>query len=84
MFFETEKSKVVELFYKIVDDINEIKNSMKKYEGELEKRNIDIPIPQTDHVAFTECLHCDDKVIFGVALNRMIEAEKVNNMLIGQ
>lgn len=51
--YENEKSKVVELFYRIVDDLNEIKNSMKKYETEMDKKNIDIPFPQSDHVAFT-------------------------------
>lgn len=57
---------------------------MKKYETEIDKKNIDIPFPQSDHVAFTEALHCEDRTIFNLSVNRMLEFDKIKNMLIGQ
>jgi hypothetical protein len=74
----------VEQFYKIVDELNEIKTSMRKYQVEIDKRGLDIPFPQTDHVAFTEALHAEDMELFAQAGARVAEGEKVKNMLIGQ
>jgi|688.fasta_scaffold303766_1 hypothetical protein len=43
-----------------------------------------MPIPQTDHVAFTEAIHTEDMTAFGQAVNKMIEGEKIKSMLIAQ
>lgn len=32
-----------------------------------------MPLPQTDHVAFTEAIHTEDMTIFKESLNKMIE-----------
>ena len=68
----------------MVDELNEIKNSMRTYHHELEKRNIEVVIPQTDHVAFTESIHTEDLGIFHQTLERMIEGDKVKAMLKNQ
>lgn len=45
---------------------------MRTYQHEMEKRNIEVVTPQTDHVAFTESIHTEDMGIFHASVERMI------------
>lgn len=43
-----------------------------------------MPIPQSDHVAFTQAIHTQDMNIFDQAVTKMLETDKIKAMLISQ
>lgn len=75
---------MVEDFHKIVDDLNDIKTSMKKYHEHMQQRNMEITIPHCDHGSFTDALHAEDMPSFNEALARVVEVDRVKSMLAGQ